>query len=247
MGGAAELPITRLGTDWVLSKLRWPLATPGRTRQSLASYLVPHSTCRLTLTAATSNVLQGHLYVERDAMLGGVDVCGGGKRVCCAELGALWRGGGHHEAVAVPLWLLLWRHRGWGRGRGRGGEKGEVDWEGQHSMPRASRRVHRVGGEMIRGQGAGIAAWSGAGVARWHGGRVNINNRRSDLCHSTISVPRCPPLRSSPYAPRSTPSGHSTFSQHISATKPPPTRHSIIPTTASQYTPSLLPSHADRT
>lgn len=71
-------------------------------------------------------------------------------------------------AVAVAVAVAASRV---GEGKGEGGEKGEVDWEGQHSMPRASRRVHRVGGEMTRGQGAGIAAWSGAGVARWHGGR----------------------------------------------------------------------------
>lgn len=70
------------------------------------------------------------------------------------------------------------------------GEKGEGDWEGQHSMPGASRRVHRVGGEMTRGQGRGPPPGRGPG---WHGGRVNINNRRSDLCHSTISVPPMSP------------------------------------------------------
>lgn len=38
MGGAAELPMTRLGTDCVLSKLRWPFATPSETRQSLSFF-----------------------------------------------------------------------------------------------------------------------------------------------------------------------------------------------------------------
>lgn len=84
MGGAAELPMTRLGTDCVLSKLRWPFATPSGTRQSLPFFFISYSLglgedMGLTLTATTSYALQGHLHVERNAMLGCVDVCSGGK------------------------------------------------------------------------------------------------------------------------------------------------------------------------
>lgn len=86
-------------------------------------------TWKLTLTAAASYVLQGHLHVERNAVLGCVDVCGGGKRVCWAELCALWRARWHEEAIAVPLWLWLGGHGGGGGSGTRRGalEKGNSD------------------------------------------------------------------------------------------------------------------------
>lgn len=55
---------------------------------------------------------------------------------------------------------------GGGEGGG-GGRRGRWIAKGNIRCPGASRRVHRVGGEMTRGQGAGTTAWSGAGVARW--------------------------------------------------------------------------------